>query len=75
MNLRNIFIDLQKLEGKHKDFIAFEPKQFLITLHASSEIMKVYDIVKKYDTGKKLYCWWNGEAFDIAPKRLNKGMG
>ena len=21
------------------------------------------------------YCWWNGEAYDIAPHRFNKGVG
>jgi HAD superfamily hydrolase (TIGR01484 family) len=73
--MRNIFVDLKKLEGKHKDFRAFEPKQFLITLHAWNEIPEVYDIVKKHDLNNEFYCWWNGEAFDIAPKRLNKGAG
>lgn len=71
--MRNIFVELKKLEGKNKDFRAFEPKQFLITLHAWNEIMEVHDIVKKFDPEKELYTWWNGEAFDIAPKWLNKG--
>jgi len=71
--MKNILVDLQDLERVNKDFRAFEPKQFLITLHAFSEIPEVYEIVKKYDTDNEFYCWWNGEAFDIAPKRLNKG--
>jgi HAD superfamily hydrolase (TIGR01484 family) len=73
--MRNIVVDLKKLEGKHKDFRAFEPKQLLITLHAWNEILEVYDIVKKHDPEGEFYTWWNGEAFDIAPKRLNKGTG
>lgn len=73
--MRDIFVDLKKLEGKNKDFRAFEPKQFLITLHAYDEIPEVYDIVKKHDPEKEFYILWNGEAFDIAPKRLNKGTG
>jgi len=73
--MRNIRVALQGLEGKVKDFTAFEPKQFLITLHAASEIPEVYDIMKEKDPEKEFYCIWNGEAFDIAPKRLNKGTG
>ena len=73
--MRNIVVDLKKLEGKHKDFRAFEPKQFLITLHAWGEIQEVHEIVKKHDPEGKFYCWWNGEAFDIAPRHLNKGTG
>lgn len=71
--MRKIKLDLSKLEGKNKDFGSFEPKQFLITLHAKSEIMEVYDIVKKHDKNNEFYAIWNGEAFDIAPERLNKG--
>lgn len=73
--MRNIVVDLKKLEGKHKDFRAFEPKQLLITLHAWNEIPEVYNIVNKHDPEGEFYTWWNGEAFDIAPKRLNKGTG
>lgn len=73
--MRNIVVDLKKLEGKNKDFRAFEPKQFLITLHAWNDMPEVYDIVKKNDPEEEFYTWWNGEAFDIAPKRLNKGVG
>ena len=42
-------------------------------MHAFSELPEVSEIVKKYDPEGELYVWWNGEAFDIAPKRLNKG--
>lgn len=70
--MKDILIDLQKLENNDL-FRAFEPKQFLITLHAWGEMKEVYDVVKKHDPEGEFYCWWNGEAFDIAPKRLNKG--
>lgn len=73
--MRDVVVDLKKLEGVNKDFRAFEPKQFLITLHAWNEIAEVSKIVKKHDKKNEFYCWWNGEAFDIAPKRLNKGTG
>lgn len=71
--MKNILNDLKKLEGVNKDFRAFEPKQFLITLHAWKDMPQVYEIVKKNDPEGEFYTWWNGEAFDIAPKRLNKG--
>lgn len=71
--MRKIKVDLAKLEGRDPDFGSFEPKQFLITLHAKSEIPEVYDIVKKHDKKNEFYAIWNGEAFDIAPERLNKG--
>lgn len=71
--MRNIINDLKKLEGKVKDFRAFEPKQFLISLHAYSEIPEVHSIVRKHDINNDFSVLWNGEAFDIAPKRLNKG--
>lgn len=71
--MRNILVDLQGLEGKVEGFRAFEPKQFLITLHAFSEIPEVYEVLKKNDPEGEFYAIWNGEAFDIAPKRLTKG--
>lgn len=71
--MRNLRVALQNLEGKAKGFRAFEPKQFLITLHAWNEMPEVYEILKKEDPEGEFYAIWNGEAFDIAPKRLNKG--
>ena len=73
--MAKIVVELKALEGKNKDFRAFEPKQFLITLHAWNDIPEVYEIVKRNDPEGEFYTWWNGEAFDIAPKRLNKGAG
>lgn len=73
--IRNIVVDLKKIEGVNKDFRAFEPKQFLITLHAWNDMPEVREVVKRNDPEGEFYVWWNGEAFDIAPKRLNKGAG
>ncbi len=69
--LRN---DLAKLVGDKPELADFELKQFLITLHASHEIPEVYEIMKKHDPEEEFYCLWNGEAFDIAPKILDKGQ-
>lgn len=66
--------DLAKLVGDKPEMADFELKQFLITLHASYEIPEVYEIMKKNDPEEEFYCLWNGEAFDIAPKILDKGQ-
>jgi hydroxymethylpyrimidine pyrophosphatase-like HAD family hydrolase len=66
--------DLGKLVGDKPEMADFELKQFLITLHASYEIPEVYEIMKKQDPEEEFYCLWNGEAFDIAPKILDKGQ-
>lgn len=71
--MRNIFNAIKKLEGVNKDFRAFEPKQFLITVHAWNELKEIDEIMKTYDPEGEFYNIWNGEAHDIAPKRLNKG--
>ncbi|MEK7470629.1 MAG: HAD hydrolase family protein [Patescibacteria group bacterium] len=68
--LRN---DLSKLVGDKPELADFELKQFLLTLHASSELPEVAEIMKKDDPEGEFYCIWNGEAFDIAPKILDKG--
>lgn len=69
--LRN---DLAKLVGDKPEMADFELKQFLVTLHASYEIPEVYEIMKRDDPEEEFYCLWNGEAFDIAPKILDKGQ-
>lgn len=66
--------DLSKLVGDKPEMADFELKQFLITLHSSYEIPQVYEIMKKRDPEEEFYCLWNGEAFDIAPKMLDKGQ-
>lgn len=66
--------DLSKLVGDRPEMADFELKQFLITLHASHEIPDVYEVMKRHDPENEFYCLWNGEAFDIAPKILDKGQ-
>lgn len=68
-------IEIRELMKTGKDIRGFEPKQFLITPHCWREVPEIPRIVKKYDTKNEFYCLWNGEAYDIAPKRLNKGNG
>jgi len=64
--------DLSKTEKKIR---GFEPKQFLITVHCWEEVPEIEAIVKRNDTENRYYCWWNGEAYDISLKTLNKGAG
>jgi HAD superfamily hydrolase (TIGR01484 family) len=66
--------DLAKLVGDRPEMADFELKQFLITLHASHELPEVKEIMKRHDPEEEFYCLWNGEAFDIAPKILDKGQ-
>lgn len=66
--------DLSKLIGDKPEQADFELKQFLITLHASHELPEVATIMKNRDPEGDFYCLWNGEAFDIAPKILDKGQ-
>lgn len=73
--LHKITVDLQKLAISNDQARGFEPKQFLVTLHCYQDIAEVYEIVKRHDTKGEFYCWWNGEAYDIAPYRFNKGVG
>lgn len=73
--IQKITIDLQKLAVNNDKARGFEPKQFLITLHCFEAIPEIDDIVKKHDTQGIFYSWWNGEAYDIAPHRFNKGQG
>ncbi|RLC33339.1 hypothetical protein DRH14_05045 [Candidatus Shapirobacteria bacterium] len=69
--IKKIRDDLEKLENEK--IKGFEPKLFLITLHSWGVIEEVEQIVRKYDYKNEFYCWWNEEAYDIAPKRINKG--
>lgn len=71
-NIKNEIRDLSKTEKKIR---GFEPKQFLITVHCWKELPQITKIVEKYDTKNRYYIWWNGEAYDICLKTLNKGHG
>src|SRR4030043_1552556 len=73
--IRKMKLAITELMETNKDIRGFEPKQFLITPHCWKAVPEIEAIVKKYDTEGEFYCLWNGEAYDIAPKRLNKGAG
>ena len=66
-------VAIRELSKINKQIRGFEPKQFLITPHCWQAVPEIEDIVKKFDDKNEFYCLWNGEAYDIAPKRLNKG--
>lgn len=53
----------------------FEPKQFIMSVHADREIAEVYEIVERNDPENELRVMWNGEAFDIQKKIVSKGEG
>lgn len=72
--IKGMKLEIAELAKTNKDIRGFEPKQFLITPHCWKEVPEIRAIVKKYDTKNEFYCIWNGEAYDIAPKKLNKGM-
>lgn len=71
--MRKIRFSLEKYIGATLALEAFEPKQFLITIHMPFEDKTVYELVKKIDPEGEFAVIWSGEAFDILPKRLNKG--
>jgi HAD superfamily hydrolase (TIGR01484 family) len=65
----------RKLESEeilnNKNFIGFEPKEMIITIHCKKEISKILKTIDMHNeeiiksTGRGLYCIWNGEAYDI----------
>jgi len=67
--------DLRRLADSNDKVNGFEPKQFLISLHCQEDMDEVREIVVKHDVDNEFYCLWSGEAFDVAPKRFNKGNG
>lgn len=73
VKMRDIRRELEKYVDKTRIAEAFEPKQFLITIHTRSEDKNVYEIVGAVDREGEFQVIWSGEAFDILPKRLNKG--
>jgi hydroxymethylpyrimidine pyrophosphatase-like HAD family hydrolase len=73
--LRNVRLRLKKLAANDNRASGFEYKQFLLVLHCHEAIDIIPKIVDEEDNKKEFYCWWNGEAYDICPKRFNKGIG
>lgn len=50
----------------------WEPKEFIITIHCTSEIPEIEKVVAKY---KDIVILWNGEAYDIMHKTQSKANG
>lgn len=73
--LKNVTARLKKVAAKDERASGFEYKLFLLVLHCKDAIPEVAEIVAEEDTKGEFYCWWNGEAYDIAPRRFNKGVG
>lgn len=71
--INKIKVAIRGLSKTNKQIRGFEPKQFLITPHCWQAVPEIEEIVKKFDDKNEFYCLWNGEAYDIAPQRLNKG--
>lgn len=72
--LTNIYIDLRGLLS-NPVVKGFEPKERIVTLHCQEEVPEVRKMVAANDPKQELDCWWNGEAYDILPKRVDKGFG
>ncbi len=73
--LKKLKQELARLKQHQPNLIAFEPKQFLITLHAKKYLPEVCSLVKNFSFPKELSCLWNGEAFDINFRLINKAFG
>lgn len=74
-DLRKIRGEIEKVAENSKNIRGFEPKQFLISVHCSSEEPAILEIVKKLDVRGEFYIKWNSEAYDIFPRRFSKGSG
>lgn len=73
--LNSIELEIRKIQPEVSNIRGFEPKQFMVTVHAHEYEKRVEDIVRRYDREEKLYLYWNGEAHDIFLKRFSKGTG
>ena len=67
-------ISIRKELSKIKDkrIKGWEPKEFIITIHATNKIPKIEKIVEEY---KDINCIWNGEAYDIMHESQTKANG
>lgn len=66
----------------HDNFKGFEPKEMIITIHCKEEIPEIPSAVNEHNNrlfknkGRKLYCIWNGEAYDIGVEEIQtKAIG
>lgn len=62
--MKDVFCKLKRVaNGNIK---GFEPKEFIITIHAVKRVKEIEEIMKEE---KNLYIVWNGEAYDIGVKK------
>lgn len=73
--LKNIELAIRGIQPEVSNIRGFEPKQFMVTVHAREYEKQIENIVRRYDSGGELYLYWNGEAHDIFLKRFSKGSG
>lgn len=71
----NIKRKIRQLAEKNSNIIGFEPKQLLITVHCRKKDERLESLINKLDTNNEYHCLWSGEAYDIGPKKYNKGTG
>jgi HAD superfamily hydrolase (TIGR01484 family) len=74
----NSFYDLNEViprirEITHENIKGYEPKEFIITVHCHDRVSGIEKLLEEYN---RLYCLWNGEAYDIGIKQIQtKGVG
>lgn len=73
--INQIELEIKKVQNTISNIRGFEPKQFMITVHAHEYEKEIENIVRRLDIKGELYLYWNGEAHDIFLKRFNKGSG
>jgi len=73
--LKRVTRRLKEIAKNDQRAAGFEYKMFLLVLHCHQSIPEVLKVVEEEDSNGEFYCWWNGEAYDICPKRFNKGVG
>lgn len=73
--IEDIKRQIRVLAQTNQNIRGFEPKQFLVSVHCYKEEKGIEEIVRRTDTNSEFYILWNGEAYDIFPKRFNKGAG
>lgn len=56
---------------RDEKIVGFEPKKKIVTMHCRERVVEAEEMVRD----ERLYCWWNGEAYDVGLKRINKLTG
>lgn len=69
-NIRDIKKRIKEIDDKN--IKGFEPKVFLITVHCMDRVLEIERLIEQYDD---FYYIWNGEAYDISKKGIDKGFG